>query len=48
MTPTLYNSMNAAPIKYIMCRYSKKMVNNRYYGHIRVDGLVTWPIALLR
>lgn len=48
LTPTLYNSMNAAPIKYIMCRYSKKMVNNRYYGHIRVDGLVTWPIALLR
>jgi hypothetical protein len=42
LTPTMYNPMNFAPIKGIMTRYAKKVVNNRYYGAIRVDGLVTW------
>lgn len=42
LTPTMYNPMNFAPIKGICTRYAKKMVNNRYYGHIRVDGLVHW------
>lgn len=48
LTPTMYNPMNFAPIKGIMTRYAKKMVNNRYYGHIRVDGLVHWSISEFR
>ena len=48
LTPTIYNPMNFAPIKGIMTRYAKKMVNNRYYGHIRVDGLVHWSISEFR
>ncbi len=48
LTPTMYNPFNWAPIKGIMCRYAKKMVNNRYYGHVRVDGLVHWSINEFR
>ena len=48
LTPTMYNPYNAAPIKMICTRYAKKVVNNRYYGHIRVDGLTTWDTALFR
>ena len=48
LTPTMYNPMNFAPIKGIATRYAKKMVNNRFYGHIRVDGLVHWPISEFR
>ena len=42
LTPTMYNPFNMAPIKGIMTRYAKKVVNNRFYGHIRVDGLTYW------
>ena len=48
LTPTMYNPFNAAPIKYIMTRYAKKVVNNRYFGHVRVDGLVHWSINEFR
>lgn len=48
LTPTMYNPFNFAPVKGIMTRYAKKMVNNRFYGHIRVDGLVHWAITELR
>lgn len=48
LTPTMYDPSNFAPLKGIMCRYAKKMVNNRFYGHIHVDGLVHWPISELR
>ena len=48
LTPTMYNPFNFAPVKGIMTRYAKKMVNNRYYGHIRVDGLTYWNISELR
>lgn len=48
LTPTMYNPYNAAPIKMIATRYAKKVVNNRYYGHVRVDGLVTWDTNLFR
>ena len=40
LTPVMYNPMNFAPIKGISTRYAKKLVNNKYYGAIRVDGLV--------
>lgn len=48
LTPVMYNPENFAPVKGIMTRYAKKMVNNRYYGHVRVDGLKTWSINELR
>jgi len=48
LTPTMYNPFNFAPIKGIMTRYAKKVVNNRYYGHVRVDGLVHWSTAEMR
>ena len=44
LTPTIPNPMNFSPVKGIMTRYAKKMVNNRYFGHVRVDGLVHWDI----
>ena len=39
LTPTMYNPFNFTPIKGIMTRYAKKMVNNRFYGRITVDGV---------
>ena len=48
LTPTMYNPFNFAPVKGIMTRYAKKVVNNRYYGHVRVDGLVHWSTAEFR
>jgi hypothetical protein len=38
LTPTMYNPFNFTPIKGIMTRYAKKMVNNRYFGVIDVKG----------
>ena len=47
LTPVMYNPFNAAPIKAIATRYAKKLVNNKYYGAIQVDGLVYWnPLEL--
>lgn len=48
LTPTLYNDANFAPVKGIITRYAKKMVNNRYYGAIVCNGLQTWDINELR
>jgi len=48
LTPTIYNPFNFAPIKGIITRYAKKMVNNRYYGALVVNGLQTWNIDELR
>jgi Major capsid protein Gp23 len=48
LTPTMYNPFNFAPVKGIMTRYAKKSVNNRFYAHIRVDGVQTFNIAELR
>ena len=48
LTPTMYNPFNFAPVKGIMTRYAKKVVNNRYYGAVRVDGVPTFNIAELR
>ena len=48
LTPTMYNPFNFAPIKGIMTRYAKKMVNNRFYGMITVDGVRTFDIRELR
>jgi len=48
LTPTMYNPFNFAPVKGIMTRYAKKSVNNRFYGHVRVDGVPTFNVAELR
>jgi hypothetical protein len=48
LTPTMYNPFNFAPVKGIMTRYAKKIVNNRFYGHVRVDGVPTFNVAELR
>lgn len=48
LTPILFNPFNMAPVRAIMTRYAKKMVNDRYYGAVRVNGLQTWDIQELR
>ena len=48
LTPTMYNPFNFAPIKGIMTRYAKKVVNSRFYGMITVDGVRTFDMRELR
>lgn len=48
LTPTMYNPFNFAPVKGIVTRYAKKLVNNKYYGAIQVDGLTYWNPNELR
>ena len=48
LTPTMYNPFNFTPIKGIMTRYAKKMVNNRFYARITVDGVRTFDLNELR
>ena len=48
LTPTMYNPFNFAPIKGIMTRYAKKMVNNRFYGKVTIDGIQTFSINELK
>ena len=48
LTPTMYNPFNFTPIKGIMTRYAKKMVNNRFYAKITVDGVRTFDLQELR
>ena len=48
LTPTIFNTANFAPVKGIITRYAKKMVNSRYYGAVVVNGLQTWNIDELR
>ena len=48
LTPTMYNPFTFAPVKGIMTRYAKKMVNNRFYGVIKVKNIVTFGIDAFR
>ena len=48
LTPTMYNPFTMTPIKGIMTRYAKKMVNNRYFGIIDVQGITTFDMGTLR
>ena len=48
LTPTVINPENFAPVKGIMTRYAQKCVNNRFYGAIKVDGLVQWDPQEIR
>ena len=48
LTPTMYNPFNMTPIKGIMTRYAKKMVNNRYFATIDVKGITVFGTDTLR
>lgn len=48
LTPTMYNPFNFAPVKGIMTRYAKKVVNNRFYGNVRCDGIPHFNLNELR
>jgi hypothetical protein len=48
LTPTMYNPFNMTPIKGIMTRYAKKMVNNRYFATVTVKGIQTFDLGTLR
>ena len=48
LTPTMYNPFNFTPIKGIMTRYAKKMVNNRYFATIDVKGITVYGTDTLR
>lgn len=48
LTPTMYNPFTFAPVKGIMTRYAKKMVNNRFYGVIKVKNIVQFGIESFR
>jgi len=48
LTPTMYNPFNMTPIKGIMTRYAKKMVNNRYFATIDVKGIQVFGTDSLR
>ena len=44
LSQLMWNSMNGQPVKYLMTRYAMKVVNNRYYGKVRVFGTKTFPM----
>jgi len=48
LTPVMYNPFDFKPIRGIMTRYAKKMILNRYYGRIFVDGLEVFGIGDLQ
>ena len=48
LTPTMYNPFTFAPVKGMMTRYAKKMVNNRFYGVIKVKNIVKFGIESFR
>ena len=48
LTPTMYNVFNMAPVKGIATRYAKKVVCNKFFGQVKVDGLTTWSVNELR
>ena len=48
LTPTMYNPFTFAPVKGIMTRYAKKMVNARFYGRIICDNVFSFGTGLLK
>lgn len=45
LTPVMYNPFDFKPIRGILTRYAKKMILNRYFGRIFVDGLEVFGIG---
>jgi hypothetical protein len=48
LTPTLTDTNNFTLVKGISTRYAKKLLNNRYYGRIKVDNIPTFSTRELR
>jgi len=48
ITPTMYNPFTFAPVKGIMTRYAKKLVNARFYGKVIIDNVTSFGTSLLR
>lgn len=48
LSNTLIHTQNAGLVKFIATRYAKKLVSNRFYGHVRVDGVPTFNTNELR
>jgi len=48
LTPTIVNPFNYSLSRAIITRYAKKLINNRFYGVITVDGIRTFNIKELR
>lgn len=48
LTPTMYNPFTFAPVKGIMTRYAKKVVNNRFYGVIKIKNIVSFGTEAFR
>lgn len=46
LTPVLTNTNDFTSVRGIMTRYAKKMVNNRFYGKVLVDGLVKFDMGI--
>ena len=46
LTPVMHSPVDFKPIRGIMTRYAKKLVNNRFYGKILVDGLTVFADPL--
>lgn len=45
LTPVLTNTNDFTSVRGIMTRYAKKMVNNRFYGKVIVDGLPKFDLG---
>ena len=48
LTPTMINVFNMAPVKGIATRYAKKVTCSKFFGAVRIDGLVQWSVNELR
>lgn len=48
LTPTLQNPYTFANVKAISTRYAKKVVNNRFYGLVKLDGITVFDGRELR
>jgi hypothetical protein len=48
LTPTLNDPNNFTNVKGLRMRYAKKMVNNRYYGLVHIDNVITFDVNLFR
>jgi len=46
LTPVMVNPFDFKNVRGIQTRYAKKLVNNRFYGKLLVDGLTVWADPL--
>ena len=45
LTPVLINPINYTSTRGILSRYAKKMVNNRFYGKVLIDGITRFDMG---